>query len=272
MVTLSERFTAYAKPVILLSYSIVHLPLTLLTNPLLAITSPSAFRSKWFESTWKVIGPQMAASPDQIDDIEYLMSRAHGTVLELGPGAGDQMFHFKASKIEKVYGAEPNVYLHDMLVENAKKHGLGGKYHPLEAGAQPGTLLPALKKAGMIPSTLSSLPEDGVFDTIVAVKCMCSAPQDQMPATMAIVQALLKPGGEFLFFEHLPNETDMLSITLTWFLGWIWPAFMGNCHLDGKLDKIIQGMGGWKERDLKIADQYKGFELFRYVRGVCTKA
>jgi len=214
----------------------------------------------------------MAVSPLQIEHIESLLSRAHGTVLELGPGGGDQSFHFKPNKIAKMYGAEPNEFLHDALLQKSKAAGLGGKYTALHAGAEPGRLLPALMKAGLIPSDSSGLPSEGVFDSIIAVKSLCSAPQVQLPATIAIVQSLLKPGGEFLFFEHLGNNSDIITQGYAWLVDWVWPVFMGGCRLDGKLDEVLMGMGGWATKDIQTTGEYKGYEIFRYTKGICRKA
>lgn len=260
-VPLLVRLQNYSEPLLLLSISIVYLPITLLFHPFLLFTSLSSFRSKWFESFWRVIGPKMAASEVQVDHIEEVLSRARGKVLELGPGNGDQMYHFKPAQIEILYGAEPNVFLHSRLVETAEKNGLATKFIVLEAGAQPGSLLPALKRATLVPSTTSSLPEEGVFDSIVAIKSLCSAPQNQLAATVAVIQALLKPGGEFLFFEHVENNTDRLTMLYAWVVDWIWPLFMGGCRMDGKVDKVVLGMGGWDERTVTTVGDFKGYEV-----------
>ncbi|KIX10385.1 uncharacterized protein Z518_01467 [Rhinocladiella mackenziei CBS 650.93] len=281
-VRLLVRLQSYIEPLWLLSISIAYLPITVLFHPFLFIISPSSFRSKWFENFWRVIGPKMAASEVQVDHIEELLSRARGTVLELGPGGGDQMYHYKSAQIEKLYGAEPNAFLHPRLVEAAQKHGLGGNLELLEAGAQPGSLLPALQVAGLIPSTASSLPEGGIFDSIIAIKSLCSTPQNQIAATVAVVQALLKPGGEFLFFEHVENNTDSMTMMYAWVVDWIWPLFMGGCRLNGRVDKVVLGMGGWDERSIATIGDFKGHEgfgltlwvtkVFRYVKGICRKA
>lgn len=265
------RLKAYAEPLVLLSISLVFLSLTIITNPFLIFTSPSKFRSKWFENFWKVVGPKMAASPQQVDYVESLLSRAKGTCLELGPGTGDQSHHFKANQITRMYGAEPNAFLHQTLVSKAAEAGLGGKYIPLECGAQPESLLPALKKAGVLAPNMQSLPPEGVFDAIIAVKSLCSAPKGQIHATMAILQALLRPGGEFLFFEHLQNERDTVTRIFVWFVNLCWPYLMGGCNLDGKLDKVVLGMGGWAEKNLETIREHQGYEPFRYVKGVCKK-
>jgi len=269
---LKARWTAYTEPLLLFAISLFYLSLTAFVHPILLITSPSAFRSKWFDEFWRVIGPRMAAHPLQVDYVKSLMARAHGTVLEVGPGGGDQAHHFKAGQISKVYGAEPNAFLHDLLLQRSKDAGLGGKYTPIQAAAQPGSLLPALMAVGLIPSNATGLPSEGVFDSIIAIKSLCSVPQAQLPATIAVIQALLKPGGEFLFFEHVGNNSDTITQGYAWLLGWVWPAVMGGCRFDGKLDQVIMKMGGWAKKDIQTTEEYEGHEIFRYLKGICQKA
>ena len=270
---LRGRALQYVEPFILLSISLYYLPLTLLAHPFLLITAPGDFRSKWFEAFWVVVGPKMAQSELQAPIVESLLSRAYGTVLELGPGAGDQCYHYKsnAGSITKLYGAEPNVYLHKKLLDNAANVGLKDKVVAMDAGAQPSSLLPALRKEGLIPADGTSLPEKGVFDTIITVKSMCSAPSAQMAATIAIIHALLKPGGEFLFFEHVGNDSDKLTQIYVWFVKFVWLPCMGGCRLTSKLDKIVQNMGGWQTKDIRNHEDFKGYEVFRYVTGICKK-
>ncbi|KAK5081475.1 hypothetical protein LTR70_008546 [Exophiala xenobiotica] len=191
----------------------------------------------------------MALSPDQTPYIASLFSRAHGAVLELGPGAGDQMRHLvevvRTGQVQRVVGAEPNAALHARLRLNARGVGLDpdgdgdrGRYIALEAGAEPASLIPALHKAGLYPSA-----GDGVFDTIICVKSLCSTPQAQLPQILTTIQTLLRPGGEFLFFEHVANDSDWVTMAYVWCLGWVWPVAMGNCHLDGRVDKIGKAYG-----------------------------
>ncbi|EXJ86506.1 hypothetical protein A1O3_03457 [Capronia epimyces CBS 606.96] len=271
-VSLLDRVRSYVEPLILVGISISYLPITAVLHPLLLVSSPTSFRAKWFENFWRIIGPKMAASEIQVEHIDELLSRARGAVLELGPGGGDQMYHYRPGQISTLYGAEPNAFLHARLAEMAAAHGLGGaKFVALEAAAQPGSLLPALKKAGLVPATTSTLPEQGVFDTVVAIKSLCSAPQPQLAATVAVIQALLKPGGEFLFFEHVENSSDPVTMSYAWLLGWFWPLFTGGCRLNGKVDRIILGMGGWDQRSVTTTGDFRGHEVFRYVKGICRK-
>ncbi|KAL9583191.1 MAG: hypothetical protein Q9203_005186, partial [Teloschistes exilis] len=57
-----------------------------------------------------------------------LVFSAHGTVLEIGPGSGNQLPRYDPTKITKIYGIEPCTDLHPALREAAKKAGLGDVY------------------------------------------------------------------------------------------------------------------------------------------------
>jgi len=222
----------------------------------------------------------MALSPDQTPYIASLFSRAKGVVLELGPGSGDQMRHFtqlvQEGKVTKVVGAEPNAALHARLRLNARGVGLDpdkGGYVVLSAGAEPASLIPALHKAGLYPDADANGGggTGGVFDTIICIKSMCSAPQDQLPEIITTIQTLLRPGGEFVFFEHVANESAYLTMVWAWLLGWVWPVCMGNCHLDGRVDKVVGTVGGWSSVDVRNTREFRGWNVFRYVVGVCRK-
>lgn len=217
----------------------------------------------------------MALSPEQTPYISGLFGRAKGTVLELGPGSGDQMRHFvqvvQGGRVSRVVGAEPNAVLHEQLGRNARGIGLDprrGGYVVLEAGAEPASLIPALHRAGLYTSESG---DEGVFDTVICVKSMCSAPQDQMVQICTTIQTLLKPGGEFLFFEHVANDRDYITMLWAWLLGWVWPIAMGNCHLNGRVDKVVGQIGGWDSVDVRNTREFRGWNVFRYVVGVCRK-
>jgi len=175
----------------------------------------------------------------------------------------------RTGQVQRVVGAEPNAALHARLRRNAQAVGLedGASYVVLEAGAEPASLIPALHGAGL----LADEGGGGVFDTIICVKAMCSAPQDQLPQICATLQTLLKPGGEFLFFEHVANDTDWFTMAYVWVLGWIWPVTMGNCHLDGTVDAVVERIAGWESVDVRNTREFEGWNVMRYVVGVCRK-
>lgn len=265
---LRARLRSYAEPAMLIVLSLFFLVKTILTKPSMLVLHPSKFRSFWFSEFWKTLGPKMAKAPYQLPYISKLMSRARGTVLELGPGIGSQSKHFHPEQIDHVYGAEPNAYLHDQLRETSHAAGIRN-YTVLPAGAQPSALLPALKTAGLLDQN-GRIPQEGIFDTIVTIKSLCSAPPDELEDTIKIVQRLLKPGGEFVFFEHVHSHDDHVTAVLVYITNLIWPWLMGGCRLDGKLDAILRADPGWRSTDIQNITEYHGFEPIRYVKGVCV--
>lgn len=184
------------------------------------------------------------------------MATAEGDVLELGPGSGEQVQNFKpAVHANRIYGAEPCVPLHKDLQANAVRHGLGDKYRIITAGAEQDTLIPGLAKAGLLDN---KSPGDGVFDTVVCVRVLCSV-QDLYETTETVYR-LLKPGGKLLICEHTVNPwwTRRGSYIARAFqlvystLGWTF--FVGNCHLTRDIRKAVVESatrhGGWAKVDL----------------------
>lgn len=112
-------------------------------------------------------------------------------VLDLGPGAGNQLQYFPSDLakkgVRKIIGVEPNRALHPFLRENVHKAGLEGLYEIVGAGAQ----------------ELASLGIKQV-DSVLTVKVLCSVP-DQEDVVRACY-ALLKPGGVWIFNEHVKTH------------------------------------------------------------------
>ena len=206
--------------------------------------------------------------------IPPLLATADGDVLELGPGSGEQVQHFKAAKnARRIYGAEPCVPLHDDLLANATRHGLRNKYNIVVAGAEKETLIPGLAKAGLLTD---KSPNSGVFDTIVCVRVLCSV--KDVRETTAAVYSLLKPGGKLIVVEHQVNpwQTSEGSYAARFlqsvyeFLGWSF--FVGNCHMTRDIRGAIVGAaahdGGWAKDDLK---NHFSWACLPYVAGTVVK-
>ena len=136
------------------------------------------------------------AAVDAMTGVPELVAKAHGTVLELGPGSGTQLPRYDVSKIDRIYGVEPNVDLHDALRSNVKKHGLSDVY----------TIVPCviedfakLKEYGLEPETV---------DTVTSMQVLCSVPEPE--ALAKDLYRLLKPGGQMIVYEHVKSE-DFVS-------------------------------------------------------------
>ena len=233
---------------------------TALTAPKLLITDFKSYRSLAFAKLWLAVGKSFA--DDVPPPLNALLTSSRGVVLDVGPGAGDQVSRFsRPENISAIYGAEPGVEMHDTLRGNAEKARLGGKYRILSCGAQPESLIPALAKEGLLGKA-SSLA-DGVFDEIVCVRVLCGVPK--LNETVEGLYRCLKPGGRFVVCEHVVNDDSKPG-------GWVgrllqhcytalgWSFFGGGCELlrdtAAVLMKAAEADGGWAEAKLEKVDEW----------------
>ena len=159
--------------------------------------------------------------------------------------------------------------MHPFLRKTIQKVGLEGKYEVLSCGAEWESILPAVKKAGLVK-------EDGnteVFDTIVCSKVLCSVPEPK--ATIEGLYKLLKPGGRLLINEHIKNRAAThedgswaARIVQIVMMRIGWTAVAGNCCLDRETWKTIEEVGrengGWANRKL---DFVAGWSTIPFVFG-----
>jgi SAM-dependent methyltransferase len=112
-----------------------------------------------------------------------LLRQAGGRVLEIGAGTGFNVRHYPEAVTEIVL-TEPGEELLDRARRRAAAAG---------------------RPVRVVRSSAESLPfEDASFDTVVSTLVLCSV-HDQ-DATLTEVRRVLKPGGRFLFIEHVRAE------------------------------------------------------------------
>ena len=148
-----------------------------------------------------------------------------GNVLELGPGTGPNL-HYYPHNIHWT-GIEPNLFMHPYLQKEAERLGLNidlrsGTAEKLEAA-------------------------DNSMDAVVSTLVLCSVVN--LPGTLQEVLRVLKPGGRFLFIEHVAAPRG------TWLRGVqrgirpIWKVIGDGCNPD---------------RETWIALENAGFESVNY--------
>jgi SAM-dependent methyltransferase len=204
--------------------------------------------------------------------INSILATSKGVVLDIGPGAGHQLYRFsRPDQIEMAYGAEPGVDMHAMLSLNAKKAGLGDKYHILACGAEPESLIPALAREGL----LTKGSDVGVFDEIVSIRVLCGVPNPQ--ETVKGLYRLLKPGGRFVVFEHVVNDPShggawLAQIIQKFYMLVGWKFWLGNCHLTrdttATLKDAATSDGGWASVELEILNPWS---VIPHAIGYCVK-
>lgn len=158
---------------------------------------------------------------------EKVVPRAAGVVLELGFGAGLNLAHYDAGKIEKVYALEPA----PGMVARARKAVRSASY-PVEILAEGAEAI--------------SLPPASV-DTVLVTYSLCTIPD--AAAALAGARRTLRPGGRLLFCEHgvAPDEG-----VRRWQrrIEPVWRVIGGGCHLMRDIPGLIRG-AGFKIEDLE---------------------
>lgn len=145
-----------------------------------------------------------------------LLSRAAGRVLELGAGTGANLPWYHAAGSVTVL--EP---------DRAMRRHLEAK------------LDRAVAPVEVHPHALPLAFGDATFDTVVTTLVLCTVPD---PAeTLAEVRRVLKPGGTFLFLEHV-RGTGWTS-RLQGGVRPVWRRVAGGCHPDRDSVGAVRGAG-----------------------------
>lgn len=98
--------------------------------------------------------------------VPSLVASAHGVVVDLGPGAGTQLDRFDASRVEHIYGVEPNTAFAPAFADRLRETALGqdGKYTLVSCGVEDGE---ALARFGLV---------EGSVDCVVSMQVLVSLP------------------------------------------------------------------------------------------------
>lgn len=200
---------------------------------------PSDLSDAFFAHAWVVFGPGSDQGGREVK--QSLLPRAKGVVLDIGAGHGVSCTYFQAGAVTKYVAVEPNVEMHDKIRETAKAHGFEerlGNLVVLGCGAG---------DVGIINSALGG--EQGI-DTIISVLTFCSVPEPQR-AIQELCDRALKPGGQFLFYEHvLFPRKDVAKWQKLWTP--IWSVVFNGCLLDCPTDRWITGLDIWDESRSKV--------------------
>ena len=142
-----------------------------------------------------------------------LLGTLHGRILEIGAGTGLNVPHY-APDADVVF-TEPDPHM-------AKRLRLRG-VEVVEAGAE-------------------SLPfEDASFDIVVSTLVLCTVPD--VPATLAEVKRVLKPGGRLVLIEHVRAEPGTSLERWQNRVHGPWKAFACGCHCNRDLLSSLTAAG-----------------------------
>ena len=148
-----------------------------------------------------------------------LLSEAGGTVVEIGPGTGTN-FQYYSRNIHWI-GAEPNRYMHPYLRRAAEVAGF-----PIE----------------VLPSRAENLnlPDESA-DAVVATAVLCSV--DDPHKALQEVRRVLKPGGRFIFVEHVAAKRGTSLRRIQRIIQPFWSRIADGCHPDRDTGELIAQAG-----------------------------
>jgi SAM-dependent methyltransferase len=135
---------------------------------------------------------------------EYLAAGLTGTVLDLGAGTGASFPHLRGTELHAI---EPDPHMRRRAARRARELGI------------------AVEIRGDRAEDLSY--GDATFDAVLAAVVFCTV--DDPDRALAEVARVLRPGGEFRFFEHVRD--DGWRARLQTAVEPAWTRLVGGCHL-----------------------------------------
>jgi ubiquinone/menaquinone biosynthesis C-methylase UbiE len=148
----------------------------------------------------------MEKKPEVSDARRELLAGAEGRVLEVGAGTGFNLPHYPDTVSELVLTDSL-----DGMLRRAEKRAS-------DSGRDVATARAAVE----------SLPyDDGSFDTVVGSLVLCSV--DDQARALAEIRRVLRPGGRYLFLEHVRSGDPKLARKQDRYAG-VWGVVAFGCH------------------------------------------
>jgi SAM-dependent methyltransferase len=153
------------------------------------------------------------------DHKRRLFADLAGTILEIGPGTGANL-PFYPGNIRWI-GIEPNTHMHEYLRRRAAALDIS---IDLRCG---------------IAEQIDIAPES--VDAVISTLVLCSV--DDLPGVLTEIHRVLKPGGRFVFLEHVgaPHGTWLRRLQR-----WVKPAWRilgAGCQPDRDIEPALRGAG-----------------------------
>ena len=164
---------------------------------------------------------RMAPDHDKVlvDHKRRLMGGLTGKVVEIGAGTGVNLAYL-LDEVRYV-AVEPNTHMHPYLQHEAKLRG-----RRIEIRAGTGERLPV---------------ETGSADAVVSTLVLCSV--DDVAGVLAEIRRVLKPGGRFVFIEHVAAPAGSRLLRWQGRIRPLWSRLGDGCEPDRDVAAVIQRAG-----------------------------
>lgn len=159
-----------------------------------------------------------------------LFAEVAGTMIEIGPGTGVNLRYLTPGKVHWI-GIEPNPFMLPYLRQEANRLGM-----PVEI---------RIGTAGTLPAPDSSV------DAVVSTLVLCCVPS--VHSSLAEVLRVLKPGGRFLFIEHVAAPRGTRLRRIQDLVTPVWKRLGDGCHPNRETWVEIEGAGFEKVTYERIA-------------------
>jgi ubiquinone/menaquinone biosynthesis C-methylase UbiE len=130
------------------------------------------------------------------------------TIVEIGPGTGANMRYYPPGS--RVIAVEPNPAMHHYLHQAARRYGL------------------QLDLRGMKGEHLDL--DTNSVDAVVSTLVLCSV--DDPARVVSEIRRVLKPGGRFIYLEHVAAMPDTALARMQNILHRIWLPLFDGCRLN----------------------------------------
>lgn len=148
-----------------------------------------------------------------------LFSDLQGQVLEIGPGTGANLDYYPENI--KLTGVEPNPYMQNYLEEKSRQLG---------------------KDIEIVTGMAEEIPlPDKYADAVVSTLVLCSV--DSLKESLTEIKRVLKPGGSFLFLEHVAAPEKTWQRRIQHGIKPIWKCVADGCNPDRVTWKAIEDTG-----------------------------
>lgn len=170
-------------------------------------------------NAWR-LNKKRSEGQEQIEERRReLCSGLSGRVLEIGPGTGSNLEFY--SDDVSLTGLEPNPHMHSYLKQKAEDTGTAIE---------------------IITGTSEEIPaSDESFDAAVSTLVLCSV--ENLDKTLSEIRRILRPGGRFLFIEHVADPENGWLRKAQRLAKPLWKWKTGGCHPDRKTWKNIENAG-----------------------------
>ncbi len=173
------------------------------------------------------------------------LAPSRGRVLEIGAGTGANLPHYPGG-LDELVVTEPDAAMLKRLRRRAAEQG----------------------RASVVQASAQALPfNDASFDTVVATAVLCSVPSQA--ETLREVRRVLRPGGQFLFAEHVRAD-DPRRARRQDRLERPWSFVASGCHPNRDTLAAIEA-AGFEVQELERSELPMGPKLVRpYILGRAT--